>query len=488
MNSNQSVKNLLAGLTDGLDDLSIDVAGMNIDSRKIKPGDLFLAYRGWRDDGRDYIAAAITAGARCIVYDSEGFTQQPHDGVVMVAINGLQHKVGIIAARYYGHPSRDLMVIGVTGTNGKTSCVSLLSQALMQLGYRCGVIGTLGAGMEGELQATGHTTPDPVQLQALLAQFRDQGASHVCIEVSSHALAQGRTNGIDIDVALFTNLTRDHLDYHGSQQAYAQAKASLFKVPGLRYVIVNHDDPFSESLLELSEAEYVLSYGLSGGDVRAHDIESSERGLTAVISHAGKQQTTHSRLLGRINVWNILATTATLVAFGNSLNEIAKVIEKLDAPVGRMELFTATAALPSVVVDYAHTPDALSLSLQSIAEHCSGDLWVVFGCGGDRDQGKRLLMGEVADRYADHIVLTNDNPRHESASLIIGAIQSGIHNHQPQVILDRSSAIQWAISQAAADDWVLVAGKGHESEQQIGDAMVEFSDRQWVCELMEEAA
>jgi UDP-N-acetylmuramoyl-L-alanyl-D-glutamate--2,6-diaminopimelate ligase len=471
-----------AGVEETADDAKID--GVSLDSRRVRPGDLFFAYPGITTDGRRYIDDAISRGAVAIAYDPADFQYQ--GAVTGIAVPGLQYQVGVIAARYFGHPSSGIEVIGITGTNGKTSCAILLSQALEELGLRCGVIGTLGIGFRDRLAGSSHTTPDPVTMQRSLRQLADQGASHVCVEVSSHALTQGRVAGVQFDAALFTNLSRDHLDYHSDFDAYAQAKASLFERPELRLAVVNCGDEFGAAMAA-GLRRRTWTYNCEGADVYAADVAAAVTGLTLVMHSSAGRFKVRSRLVGLVNVPNLLAVAAMLLANEYAPPAIARAIARLASVPGRMELFSHVPSRPKVVVDYAHSPDALERTLRSIRVHCRGRLWCLFGCGGDRDRGKRPLMGAVAEALADRVVLTDDNPRHEEPAGIVADIMSGMAG-SPMVIHDRAAAIQWAISQAVGDDWLLVAGKGHETIQQVGSDRLPLDDRVVVSQCLERAA
>jgi UDP-N-acetylmuramoyl-L-alanyl-D-glutamate--2,6-diaminopimelate ligase len=465
-----------------------EVRGLQTDSRRVQPGDLFLALPGMLADGRDYIGDAVASGAGAIAYETDDGYRLPGAPVPAFGVSGLRHQIGVIADRFYGAPSRRLVVVGVTGTNGKTTCTQLLAQALDQPPRRCAVIGTLGSGFPGALNASIHTTPDAVSVQRLLADFLDRGAAHVAMEVSSHALEQGRVNGVRFHVAVFTNLTRDHLDYHGDMTAYGQAKAKLFAHEGLKYAVINHDDDFGRRLLaDVGAPVTCLSYGIEGGDVRAREVRPSPEGLWLRIRTPHGETELRSPLIGHFNVYNLLAVLATLLALGMELRDAATRLARAQAPAGRAERFGGARGLPLVVVDYAHTPDALEKILTALREHTRGKLCCVFGCGGDRDRGKRPVMGDIAERLADVVLLTDDNPRHESGDAIIADIVGGMRA-APRIIRDRRNAIATAIEGAAEGDIVLIAGKGHEDYQQVGDERRPYSDRDTVRTLLGEAA
>ncbi|HYA39485.1 MAG TPA: UDP-N-acetylmuramoyl-L-alanyl-D-glutamate--2,6-diaminopimelate ligase [Candidatus Methylomirabilis sp.] len=465
-----------------------EIGGLQTDSRRVRRGDLFLALPGMVADGRDYIGDAVAGGAAAVVYESNDGYALDGAPVPALAVADLRRKIGFIADRFYGSPSRRLVVVGVTGTNGKTTCTQLLAQALDRPPRRCAVIGTLGSGYPGALNASLHTTPDAVTVQRLMAEFLVHGASHVSMEVSSHALEQGRVNGIAFHVAVFTNLTRDHLDYHGDMESYGAAKAGLFAMEGLQYAVINHDDSFGLGLLADIDARIkTLSYGIEGGDVRARELRLSPEGIHLLIATPAGDTELRSPLIGRFNAYNLLAVLATLLALGVELKEAVARLSRAYAPPGRAERFGGVKGLPLVVIDYAHTPDALEKILLALREHAHGTLWCVFGCGGDRDRGKRPVMGEIAERLADAVVLTDDNPRHESGDTIIRDIVGGM-TATPRIVRDRRCAIAEAVGEAGEGDIVLIAGKGHEDYQQVGDTRLPYSDRDAVREILGVAA
>lgn len=475
------------------------VHGIALDSRQVKPGYLFLACQGLMQRGHDFISAAVAQGAAAVAYEiAEGeaaFMSARVGNVPLVGVRNLSQQTGLIAERFYGYPSRDLFVVGITGTNGKTSCSQFLAQALNRDGHPCGVIGTLGNGLAGRLTPGTHTTPDAVTLHRLFAEFRAAGAHGVAMEVSSHALDQGRVAGVTFAAAVFTNLSRDHLDYHGDMAAYGAAKQRLFHAPNLRYAVVNGDDAFGREILAtLRPGVTAVSYGLDAA-VAAHvlhvqgTVEQIGRAgmVLAVHSPWGNGQL-HSPLLGRFNASNLLAVLATLLVSGTALSEALQRLSRLRSVAGRMECFGADGGRPLVVVDYAHTPDALEQVLIALREHCRGQLWCVFGCGGDRDRGKRPLMGAAAARLADRVIVTDDNPRSEDPAQITDDILSGVADKASMVVIhDRRNAISAAVKQAGPDDVVLVAGKGHETTQQIGTRKYPFRDQEEVRTQLAEA-
>ena len=493
--SNKDLSTLLNGV---IEDSEIDringglqIAGLTLDSRKLRDGDLFLAIPGQESDGRRFAEQAVNAGATAVLFESDG---APEACITLAAqrraigVPGLRQRLSLIAARFFDFPSQDMSVVGITGTNGKTTCAYLIAQALNKLGEPAAMMGTIGIGQPDALSESDLTTTDAVATQRTLDKLRDQGFLSVCMEVSSHGLAQDRVSAVEFKVALLTNLSQDHLDYHDTMSNYAAAKRKLFDFGSLGAIVVNRDDAFGRKILQENHNCSVISYGYGEADVVASDCRVGSGGIDLTVSWRDQKVGLNSSLLGEINVPNLLATVATLIALEFSLEDIARVVPLLQAPPGRMELFSGSAEQPTVVVDYSHTPDSLERALRSLRPSISGDLWVVFGCGGDRDKGKRSKMGEVAVDNADHVVITNDNPRSEEprkiASDIIEGIKKSNHRNSYEVILDRRAAIRAAIKRAAKDDLVLVAGKGHENTQTIGGKKIPFSDRQIVDEIL----
>jgi UDP-N-acetylmuramoyl-L-alanyl-D-glutamate--2,6-diaminopimelate ligase len=405
--------------------------------------------------------------------------RQTGDDTNVVWIENLRGHMGEIAARFFDRPSETLALVGVTGTNGKTSTVQLLAQAFSHLGHRAATIGTLGAGLAGEVLAGERTTPDVISVHALLADFRDAGATHVAMEVSSHALDQGRVDGIGFDVAVFTNLTRDHLDYHGTMAAYGAAKSRLFDWPGLRAAVINVDDAFGRELSRrLPPHVQRLRYAIENDDaeIRAADVRTHADGIDFLLRSPQGESAVHSRLLGAFNVSNLLAVAGVLGALEVSFESIRDTLEVLQPVAGRMNRLGG-GACPLVVVDYSHTPDALEQALRTLRAHCEGRLVCVFGAGGDRDKGKRPLMGAIAEKYADLAIVTDDNPRTEDGDAIAAAILSGFARPQRAVVQrDRARAIESALREAQAGDVVLIAGKGHEAYQEVGGVRRPFDD------------
>lgn len=471
------------------------VSGVQTDSRRVRRGDLFIALQGLTVNALDYLPEIISSGAVAVVVDANSNrpTQSERQALVqaevaLIEVDDLTVRAGEIVSRFYGDPSRSLKVIGVTGTDGKTSVCHLLAQALNEKKNNCGVIGTLGSGFTGNIGDDGLTTPDAVTLQSLLARFRSQGAGYTAMEVSSHALSQSRVSGIVFDIAVLTNLGRDHLDYHGDMQSYRSAKEMLFLQPELRAAVINADDDFGNSLVSQALDLELTTYGANAGEdrhVRYSDVRQDNNGLGFVLEYAGHQYSIESELLGGFNVQNLAATFAVLVTLGLSPELAAQSLHKLDAVPGRME----ASRLPSgalVVVDYAHNPHALESVLRSVADHLQGQLTVVFGCGGDRDQGKRPMMAAVAEQYAHKCIITDDNPRSENGDEIVHQIVAGFNKPQSVVVeRDRRLAIGLALENAGANDMVLVAGKGHENYQLVGEKRLEFSDSAVVAEYTE---
>jgi len=495
-----ALASLLEGLCGDCTVPDLVVSGLATDSRSVQPGDLFLAGQGLQVHGLEHVEQAVQRGAVAIAWEpvNEPGIDSMAAGLSIpaVAVAGLAQKAGFIADRFYAHPSRALHVIGVTGTDGKTSVSHFIAQALSTEHRPCGLLGTLGYGVYGDLQAPTHTTPDALRLHAEFARLRDRGVQQVAMEVSSHALHQQRTAGVDFDTAVLTQLSRDHLDYHGSVEAYAEAKRRLFASAGLGCSVVNVTDDFGRQLAaELKNSLRVIAWqGQAGGVARSYpdwielkNVRALEKGIALELESSWGPAVFESVLLGAFNAENLLAALGALLTSGLSLQDAVERMARIKTVPGRMELFARTGA-PRVVVDYAHTPHALGTALQALRPHCKGELVCVFGAGGDRDPGKRPLMGAQAERYADRVILTSDNPRSEDPGRILDQIAQGFEQPQRAVrINDRSVAIGRAIHEAAPDDLVLVAGKGHEDYQQTGSQRLAFSDRAWVRDILREA-
>ncbi|AYC34197.1 UDP-N-acetylmuramoyl-L-alanyl-D-glutamate--2,6-diaminopimelate ligase [Pseudomonas cavernae] len=451
---------------------------LSLDSRKVRPGDLFLAVPGVQQDGRTHIADAVARGAAAVAYEAEGAAVAAAEGVALVPLKGLAGQLSAIAGRFYGEPSRALRLVGVTGTNGKTSVSQLIAQALDRFGERCGVVGTLGSGFHNALEQGRHTTPDPVGVQATLANLKQAGARAVAMEVSSHGLDQSRVAALDFDVAVFTNLSRDHLDYHGSMEAYAAAKAKLLAWPSLRCRVLNLDDAFGRQLAGEAQPSRLISYSLedSSAYLFCRDVQFSDDGVRARLITPRGEGSLRSPLLGRFNLSNLLAVVGALLGLDYPLDEILKVLPDLEGPVGRMQRLGG-GQQPLVVVDYAHTPDALEKVLTALRPHARGRLLCLFGCGGDRDRGKRPLMAEVVERLADGVLVTDDNPRSEDPQQIFADIRAGFRAPgQVSFVAGRGQAIAQLLASAQAADVLVLAGKGHEDYQEIKGQRQPFSD------------
>jgi UDP-N-acetylmuramoyl-L-alanyl-D-glutamate--2,6-diaminopimelate ligase len=486
---------------------NVTVNGVQMDSRKLSSGELFLACRSvnMREHGASYARNAFESGANAVVVDLQPGETLAGELVDLgnefsrpvIPVEDLDQKAGVIASRFYQHPSQDMTIIGVTGTNGKTSVTQFIAQCLTQLKQSCGVIGTLGSGVWGQLKETGFTTPLAVAVQESLNNLRAEGVASVAMEVSSHGLEQGRAQGVAFDIAVLTNLSRDHLDYHGDMESYAQAKEQLFRYESVKAVVLNIDDDFGKNLsATLSASVEKIGYSLELENSNAVDklvsgrIERMDSGGMVISVHSpwGNGQI-RSSLMGRFNAQNLLAVLSTLLLVNVSLDDAIAALNSVAAPAGRMERFGGTETQPVVIVDYAHTPDALRNVLSTLRDHCKGDLWVVFGCGGDRDAGKRPEMGSIAEILADHVIITDDNPRTEDAQSIVQDILSGIKNCSTvKVEHDRELAITNTLKEAVSSDMVLIAGKGHEDYQILGTEKRHFSDREVVEQFLGVAA
>jgi len=461
------------------------VKGLSLDSRKVKKGDLFFAYPGAVSDGRAYLRDAINKGAVAVIveYEDEGEHSFDEYQVPVVQVVDVRRSAGLIASAFWQQPSKGLTVVAVTGTNGKTSVTQMIAQTIEFLGDKSAVVGTLGNGPVGQLAATNNTTPDALQVQRLLADYRKEEVALVAIEASSHGLSQQRLTGTKIDIGVVTNISRDHLDYHGTMEAYQLAKADLVKWPGIRSVVLNADD---EDVMRLSshvssDVE-LITYSHNGYSavVYAEDVTYTKQGVELTLVTPTGSASVRNSLIGEFNVSNLLAVASVLHCQKYSVEKIALALSGVIQVPGRMQDVTINSAgqvLPGVVVDFAHTPDALEKALLALKPHCKGRLWCVFGCGGERDKGKRPEMGSVAVKYADRVLITADNPRSESASEIAQEIENGIKfGAAYQVELDRTAAIRCAVMNAANDDIVLLAGKGHETYQEINGTKHQYSD------------
>lgn len=482
---------LLSGFIDSPISFSVDVAGLCHDSRRTRAGDLFVALAGHRSHGMRHAEQAVRQGCSAIIYDPAGDGHLFASGITglpCIPVDALNQKLGFIADRFFGEPSAFLDVIGITGTNGKTSCSHFLAHALSAK-VPAAVVGTLGFGVPGALEVTHHTTPDAIEVHRLLARLCDQGVRTVAMEASSHGLVQGRLNGVRFKGALYTNFSRDHLDYHGTMEAYLEAKLRLLAWPGLEFVVFNADDPIADAILRRAPSHLkLIAFSLhervieSASVVSVTSVHQDAQGIAFRARYRQQVADVFAPVYGDFNVENLAATLALLVGLGHELPEAAELLKNVQPVPGRMERFSRLGL--TAVVDYAHTPDALASVLRSLRRHCEGRLWVVFGCGGDRDRGKRPLMGGVAEELADVVVLTDDNPRFENGDKIIRDILSGCRRDKAVTIRNRREAIVWALERAGVGDIVLIAGKGHEDTQEIQGQKYPFRDRDVVMETL----
>lgn len=459
----------------------LPISGIASDSRSVGEGFLFLACQGLSGHGIDYLADVRAAGASAVAYDATTAAAPGDIGLPVFAVDRLGDKLGEIANRFYDHPSEKLRVIGVTGTNGKTTVAWLIAQCAQLLGERCGYLGTLGYGVDELLGAEGMTTPAAVELHDRLAGFVGDDATYAAIEVSSHALSQRRVDGVRFEAALFTNLSRDHLDYHADMRDYFESKARLFLECGARHRVINLDTDWGTQLAARCGQDVVtvstnfdrVANGRPFVFVRS--VVASANGSDIAFTSSWGDGRYVSPLPGDFNVANSVIVLALMLRLGVSVEKACEALSNITAPPGRMQRVPGAGA--RVFVDYAHTPAAVEVALRALRAHCRGKLWCVFGCGGERDAGKRPLMGRAAERFADCVVLTSDNPRNESADAIIDAIVAGLSRPEHVTIIeDRAAAIGWAIDQAGEHDVILVAGKGHENYQEVGGERRPFSD------------
>jgi len=487
---------------------AIEVHGINLDSRTIKSGDVFVALVGAKMDGRQFIAKAIELGAVAIFVEADKQWQGIDwiNEVPVVAIEKLAQKISKIAGCFYSYPSQHCRLIGVTGTNGKTTCTLLVAQLAALLvkqdknstgltaGETAGVVGTLGFGILdanalaplaqqiSAVHSTGLTTPDPISLQKILAELVAQKAATIAIEVSSHSLVLGRVAALQFDTAIFTNLTQDHLDFHGDLATYGKAKAQLLNFANLKHAIINADDAWAKSLLQkIPQDVAAISFSISdnNADVYLTELKLTATGATAQLHSPWGRAELVSPFIGKFNLSNLLAVIAAMCVGGAELKKVLSLVPQLQAAPGRMQSVVLNDSQQDVqvVVDYAHTPDALENTLLAIREHTQARIWSVFGCGGDRDKSKRPLMGRIAEQYSDYVIITNDNPRGEEPSAIAADIIRGLHNANGcLVIADRAQAIDFAVQQAKSNDLILVSGKGHEEYQIFAEQTLSFSD------------
>lgn len=470
------------------------VTSITQDSRKAFNGSLFIALKGLQQHGLKYAEKVQEQGACAIIWEADEAISSPVAlglTIPCIEVKNLRSQLGLIAERFYQSPSQSLNVIGITGTDGKTSVSHFLAQALDD----CAVIGTIGLGRLDNLQKATHTTPDVLSVHESLAELKAEGVKTVAMEVSSHALDQGRVDNVKFDVAVLTNLSRDHLDYHKTLEAYAEAKAKLFSWPDLKNIVVNQQDDFSRKIFEnrgggltyqiANSSDELVS--ISSDSLVAHDTKFTEKGISATVAYGDQQGELNVAVLGRFNLSNLLATLGAILVLGGSLKSALERVNKVVTVEGRMEKVSDSEAL--VVVDFAHTPNALKTVLEALREHTEGNLICVFGCGGDRDAGKRPVMAEIAEKYADVVIATDDNPRTESPQKIMNDILSGF-NHPEKIIIehDRSAAIELALKQAKKGDVVLIAGKGHEKVQILANGVIPFSDQEEANKFLQELA
>jgi UDP-N-acetylmuramoyl-L-alanyl-D-glutamate--2,6-diaminopimelate ligase len=469
--------------------LGLGITDLATDSRAVKPGDTFVAYPGQLHDGRRFIPQALARGARAVLWDSDGFRWRGEWHVPNVGVPHLRRHAGKVAHEVYGRPSARMWVIGITGTNGKTSCSHWIAQSLTQLGRKSALIGTLGSGFPGSLSETSNTTPDAVWLHRRMGELAAQGASSVVMEVSSHGLAQDRLSGIEFDVALLTNLTRDHLDYHCTMRRYKAAKTRLFRWPSLSAAVLNLDDAFGRELCVRAARPGMMLMGYGFGHargmlprrvvrVRGTNLTLDAGGVAFDVTTPWGAATLKSRFPGRFNAENLLGSLATLLASDVRLDDAVEVLSRVEPVPGRMQRLEGVGRWPLVVIDYAHTPDALHNVLTALREPAAanaGHLICVFGCGGGRDRGKRSEMGRIATATADHVIVTSDNPRDEDPQAIIADIVAGA-GADCVVEPDRGTAIRMALAAAGRHDVVLIAGKGHERYQEIAGRRLPFDD------------
>ena len=472
---------------------AIPLKHMQLDSRKVSDGDLFIAVIGHKIDGRYYIDNAIARGAAAIIAEADDLNKQVYietrNTIPIIYVNNLNCQLSRLAGIFYQQPSHYLTLVGVTGTNGKTTITQLLAQWSQLCGRRAAVMGTLGNGFLDAISPTKNTTGSAVDIQACLAKFQQQQADFVAMEVSSHGLVQHRVNNLSFSAAVFTNLSRDHLDYHGDMQHYEKAKQTLFTDHIAKIKIINADDDIGFTWLKNipdAVAVTIQRQILPNHHTKwlhAYAVQYHDNGVTIEFDSSWGTGELNSRLIGEFNVSNILLGLATLLSLGYPLSELLAVSYQLQPVCGRMEVFSKMNN-PLVIVDYAHTPDALAKALQACRLHSKGRIWCIFGCGGERDKGKRPMMANIAERLADKIIVTDDNPRNESANAIINDILQGFTQLTDiTVIHNRADAIAHAVDQANVDDIILVAGKGHEDYQIIGDHYFEYSDRTTVAQL-----
>ncbi|OOF36025.1 UDP-N-acetylmuramoyl-L-alanyl-D-glutamate--2,6-diaminopimelate ligase [Rodentibacter heidelbergensis] len=471
----------------------IEINDLVLDSRKVKSGDLFVAVKGHQIDATRFIEQAISAGAGAVVAETEDKEKHLHltyqHQIPVIYYYELSKNLSQIADKFYHSPSKKLTLVGVTGTNGKTTISQLLAQWVQLLGHKPAVMGTIGNGLLGQVVEAKNTTGSPIEIQSSLASFVKAGADFAAIEVSSHGLVQHRVEALDFKAAIFTNLSRDHLDYHGTMDNYAKAKKRFFFELNPDFQIINGDDPIGREWLTalphgIAVSAEVNFQPISDKWLKATSVKFTAEGAVIDFASTWGKGTLNSPLIGEFNVTNLLLAMATLLALGYSLNDLTESVSKLKGVRGRMEMIKIVGK-PAVIVDYAHTPDALEKALIASRLHCEGELWCIFGCGGDRDAGKRPLMAKAAEQFADRVIVTKDNPRTEDPNKIEADIVAGFRNmDNVGLIPDREQAIEFAIDAASEEDLIVIAGKGHEDYQIIGNETLPFSDKETAIEYL----
>ena len=473
-----NLKDLLYGIKDAP---PIKYNNICDDSRYVNKGTVFFAIKGLSSDGCDFIESAINSGACAVIYEPPYDLSNIETSIPIIAVDDLKLEIANIVSRHYESSINEMSIIGVTGTNGKTTVSWLIHQGFKKIGYKSGYIGTLGYGLEN-LNLNELTTPSCMKLHKILSEFQNSGVEYVVMEISSHAIDQKRIEGINFNTVIFTNLSRDHIDYHGNMENYGETKAKLFLERQSKIKIININDSFGRSLIERVDEE-VISTSIEPINIDKDKFisvtkyETNGSGFDIDLKSSWGTFKTHVPLLGTFNIENVIQTIALFLSHGFSMSKIQTIIEGMKAPSGRMESVDVDNNywLPKVLIDFSHTPDALKLSLQSIRDHYDGKIWCVFGCGGDRDRGKRKMMGNIAERYADYVIVTSDNPRNENPEKIISDILEGISS-KVETIVSREEAINFAIMKANKNEIILITGKGHESYQKIGEETLEFSD------------
>ncbi|MBL0474064.1 UDP-N-acetylmuramoyl-L-alanyl-D-glutamate--2,6-diaminopimelate ligase [Aeromonas veronii] len=470
----------------GIQAQALTLTDIQLDSRRVVPGSLFVAIRGHQVDGRRFIEQAVAQGATAVVFEEDGEFIPPSTPVPCIGMRDLPAHLSALAGYFYDQPAQKLDLVGITGTNGKSTTALLVANWRTLLGGKAGVMGTIGNGLFGNLSEAENTTGSAVQVQANLAALQAQGADLVAMEVSSHGLVQHRVAALPFAAAVFTNLSRDHLDYHGTMEAYGAAKEQLLQLVDESNAVINRDDELGAKWLKKYPAAVAFSVDgpiehHSGRQLTAQQLDFHQQGFRAQINSSWGNGVLSAPLLGRFNVSNVLAAMGVMLVLGYDFNELLATAPQLQPVTGRMECFGG-GDTPLAVVDYAHTPDALEKALQALRVHCTGQLWCLVGCGGDRDRGKRPMMAAMAEQYADRVILTDDNPRTEEPARIMADMVAGLRDPAAvQVEHDRVNAIALAIGQASKQDIILVAGKGHEDYQIIGTDKRHYSDRETVA-------